>query len=123
MSQNSALWATLFHGDTVFRPIDWQIRFTPEFNINYLKVQERGIVNIDVRKGTDRVDTHVSLQEAFFEVKIKDLSHEYDFVSARPVIQGFNSDFRGSTFNDHEPGLPLFGNLPNTNYNYNLSYF
>ena len=123
MSQNVALSATLFHGDTVFRPIDWQIRFTPEFNINYLKVQERGIVNIDVRKGTDRVDTHVSLQEAFFEVKIKDLSHEYDFVSARAGIQGFNSDFRGFIFNDQEPGLRIFGNLRNNKYQYNLAYF
>ena len=46
-------------------PVDWQIKFTPELNINYLNVQENGIVNFDVRKGTTRLDAHVGLQEAF----------------------------------------------------------
>ncbi|HLW77682.1 MAG TPA: carboxypeptidase-like regulatory domain-containing protein, partial [Bryobacteraceae bacterium] len=68
LSENVAVSATLFHGDAAFRPIDWQIRFTPEFNFNYLAVQENGIVNIDVRKGTTRYDQHAGLQEAFAEV-------------------------------------------------------
>jgi hypothetical protein len=123
VSENVSLSATLFHGDTSFRPIDWQIRFTPEFNINYLKVGENGIVNIDVRKGTDRTDTHIGLQEAFFEVKIRDLGGAYDFVSARLGIQTFNSDFRGFIFNDQEPGVRIFGNLKANRYQYNLAYF
>ncbi|HEV8147212.1 MAG TPA: carboxypeptidase-like regulatory domain-containing protein [Bryobacteraceae bacterium] len=121
--ENVSLSATLFRGDTVFRPIDWQFRFTPEFNINYLKVGENGIVNIDVRKGTDRTDTHIGLQEAFFEIKLKDLSGAYDFVSARAGIQTFNSDFRGFIFNDQEPGFRVFGNFKANRYIYNLAYF
>src|SRR2546423_4660186 len=39
----------LFHGDTSFKPVDWRIRLTPAFNVNQLWVQEKGIVNIDVR--------------------------------------------------------------------------
>jgi len=123
LSENVAVSATLFHGDAAFRPIDWQIRFTPEFNFNYLAVQENGIVNIDVRKGTTRYDQHAGLQEAFAEVRLKDLSNDYDFVSARAGIQSFNSDFRGFIFFDQEPGLRLFGNLKSNRYQYNVAAF
>jgi len=123
MTENLAFSVTLFHGDAAFRPIDWQIRFTPEFNINYLNVQENGIVNFDVRKGTTRLDEHVGLQEGFVEAKLKDLSNSYDFVSARAGIQSFTSDFRGFIFSDQEPGLRLFGNFGSNRYQYNAAYF
>ena len=38
---------------------------TPELSLNYLDVQELGIVSPDVRKGTTRFDSHLGLQEAF----------------------------------------------------------
>ena len=60
-SQNFSFSATLFHGDTAYRPVDWQIRFTPEVNVNYLKVRENGIVSPDVRAGTTRLDAHAGL--------------------------------------------------------------
>ena len=123
LSENMSFSFDLFHGDTSFRPIDWRIKVTPEVNINYLAVQENGIVNIDVRKGTTRLDTHLGLQEAFFEVKLKDLSNAYDFVSARAGIQTFNSDFRGFIFFDQEPGMRIFGNLGSNKYQYNAAYF
>ena len=40
-------------------------------------------MNIDVRRGTDRTDFHVSLEEAFGEVKLADLNANYDFISVR----------------------------------------
>ena len=123
LSQDFALSATLFHGDTSFKPVDWQIRFTPVFNINYLAVQEPGIVNVNPANGTTRLDTHVGLQEAFAEVKLADLSDSYDFVSLRGGIQTFNSDFRGFIFADQEPGLRIFGNLDSNRYQYNVAYF
>ncbi len=123
MSENMAFSVALFHGDTSFRPIDWQIKFTPELNINYLQVQENGIVNVDVRKGDTRLDTHLGLQEAFVEAKIKDLSSSYDFISVRAGIQSFNSDFRGFIFSDQEPGIRIFGNLDSNRYQYNAAYF
>ncbi|MEP6539574.1 MAG: carboxypeptidase-like regulatory domain-containing protein, partial [Bryobacteraceae bacterium] len=123
MSETLAFSFDLFRGDAAFRPIDWRIKFTPEVNVNYIKVDERGIVNIDVRKGTTRTDAHLGLQEAFVEVKLKDLGHEYDFISARAGIQGFNSDFRGFIFSDQEPGLRVFGNFRSNRYQYNLAYF
>jgi len=123
LSQNFAFSFDLFHGDTSFRPADWRIQLTPELNVNYLWTQENGIVNFDVRKGTTRLDAHLGLQEAFVEVKLKDLSNQYDFVSARAGLQSFTSDFRGFIFSDEEPGLRIFGNFDSNRYQYNLAYF
>lgn len=123
LNQNFRFTFDLFHGDTSFKPVDWQIRFTPEFNINYLDTQELGIVNIDVRAGTSRYDTHIGVQELFAEYKIADLSANYDFVSVRAGIQQFTSDFRGFLFSDEQPGLRIFGNLKSNRWQYNVAYF
>jgi Carboxypeptidase regulatory-like domain len=113
----------LFHGDASFKPVDWRIRVTPEVSLNYLDVRELGVVSPDVRKGTTRFDSHIGLQEAFVEVKLHDLSPNYDFVSARAGIQEFNADFRGFLFVDEQPALRFFGNLRSDRIEYNLAYF
>jgi hypothetical protein len=113
----------LFHGDTSFRPVDWRIRITPVISLNYLKVRELGIVNVDVRGGTSRFDSHVGLQEAFAEVKLHDIGPNYDFISVRAGIQGFNSDFRGFLFVEEQPGVRVFGNLDSNRWQYNAAYF
>jgi hypothetical protein len=113
----------LFHGDTSFRPVDWRIRITPAVSLNYLNVQERGIVNADVTKGTTRFDAHIGLQEAFGELKLKDIGPNYDFISVRAGIQGFNSDFRGFVFVEEQPGVRIFGNLDSNRWQYNVAYF
>jgi hypothetical protein len=113
----------LFHGDAAFRPVDWRIRFTPEASLNYLSVRELGIVGPNVQQGTTRFDTHVGLQEGFFEWKLHDLSRNYDFISMRAGIQKFNSDFRGFLFMDEQPGLRIFGNAGNNKWEYNAAYF
>jgi hypothetical protein len=113
----------LFHGDASFKPIDWRIRITPELSLNDLDVRELGIVSPDVRKGTNRFDDHLGLQEAFVEIKIHDLSPNYDFVSARGGIQQFNADFRGFVFVDEQPGLRIFGDLNSDRIEYNAAYF
>jgi hypothetical protein len=123
LSQDFPLSFDLSHGDGAFKPVDWRVRVSPEINVNYLSVQENGIVNSDPAKGSTRLDAHVGLQEAFFEVKLKDLSDTYDFVSARAGIQTFNSDFRGFIFFDQEPGVRIFGNLDSNRYQYNAAYF
>lgn len=122
-SQSFRLSFDLFEGDTSFRPVDFRIRFTPEFNLNFLQTRERGLVNVDVREGTNRFDTHTGLQEVFVEAKIHDLSPNFDFVSVRAGIQQFVSDFRGFIFAEEQPGVRLFGNLRSNRINYNLAYF
>jgi hypothetical protein len=113
----------LFHGDAAFKPVDWQIRITPELSLNNLKVRELGVVGPDPRSGTDRFDNHAALQEAFAEVKLHDLGPNYDFISARAGIQQFNADFRGFLFVDEQPALRVFGNLHSDRIEYNLAYF
>ena len=113
----------LFHGDTSFRPVDWRIRVTPEASLNYLKVDELGIVRPSPVYGTTRFDTHVGLQEAFFEYKIADLSSNYDFISVRAGIQQFNADFRGFLYVDEQPGVRIFGNASSNKWEYNATYF
>jgi hypothetical protein len=72
---------------------------------------------------TDRTKTYFSLQEAFVELHLADLSDTYDFCSVRIGNQPFNADFRGFLFNDINSGVRLFGNWHNNLYQYNLAVF
>jgi hypothetical protein len=123
-SETLQLSFELFHGDTTFKPRDWAIKFSPTFSIpNYLDARENGVVNIDVRRGTNRTDWHMSLEEAFGEVKLADLNTNYDFVSVRAGIQPFVSDFRGFIFSDNNLGVRVFGALDNNRVQFNAAYF
>lgn len=123
LNQNFILSATLFHGDTAFKPVDWQVKVTPVINLNYLATRETGLVNIDVRRGTTRFDSHFAFQELFGEVKLADVSPKYDFVSLRVGIQPFISDFRGFVFVDNQPGIRFFGNWASNLYQWNVAAF
>ncbi|HEV7799362.1 MAG TPA: carboxypeptidase-like regulatory domain-containing protein [Pyrinomonadaceae bacterium] len=123
-SETIQLSFELFHGDTTFKPRDWAIKISPTFSIpNYLNARENGVVNIDVRRGTNRTDTHVSFEEAFGEVKLWDVNANYDFVSVRAGIQPFVSDFRGFIFSDNNLGLRFFGSADNNRIQFNAAYF
>ncbi|HEV7747336.1 MAG TPA: carboxypeptidase-like regulatory domain-containing protein [Pyrinomonadaceae bacterium] len=123
-SETVQLSFELFHGDSTFRPRDWAIKISPTFSIpNYLNARENGVVNIDVRRGANRTDTHISLEEAFAEVKLWDVNANYDFVSVRAGIQPFVSDFRGFIFSDNNLGLRFFGAADNNRIQFNAAYF
>jgi hypothetical protein len=123
VNQNFILSLELFKGDTAFKPRDWELRLTGVFNFNYLKTNETGVVNIDVREGTDRFEDHASMQEFFVEYHLGDLTPTYDFLSTRSGIQGFVSDFRGFIFSDNNLGFRLFGNLGSNRDQFNAAYF
>jgi hypothetical protein len=123
-NQTVQLSFELFHGDTTFKPRDWAIKISPTFSIpNYLNARENGVVNIDVRRGANRTDTHFSLEEAFAEVKLFDINSNYDFVSVRAGIQSFSSDFRGFIFSDNNLGFRVFGAADNNRVQFNAAYF
>src|SRR5258707_932224 len=114
----------LFHGDSTYKPRDWAIKISPTFSLpNYLNARETGVVNIDVRRGTNRTDTQFSLEEAFVEKKFEDVDGNFDFISARVGIQPFVSDFRGFIFSDNNLGARVFGSFDNNRYQYNAAYF
>ena len=114
----------MFHGDSTFRPRNWAIKISPTFSLpNYVNARETGVVDIDVRRGTTRTDTQVSLEDAFAEVKLFDVNDNFDFVSARVGIQPFVSDFRGFIFSDNNLGARIFGSFDNNRYQFNFAYF
>jgi hypothetical protein len=115
--------AEVFKGQAAFRPKTWAVKATAAFNLNYLRLRENNGVNIDVREGKTRRREDVALEEAFAEVKLADLSPNYDVVSVRAGIQPFVSDFRGFIFSDFNLGARLFGNIANNRWSYNAAYF
>lgn len=120
---NLRLNFNLSHGDTAFKPFDWQFRMTPVFNLNYLSVKELGVVNPDVRAGTKRFRDVVALEEWFLEAKLADLSPNYDFASVRAGSQFFVSDFRGFIFSDTNRAVRLFGTRLSNRDQFNLIFF
>jgi hypothetical protein len=113
----------LFQGETAFKPVDWALRVLGVYNHNYIDVEERNVVNPNPQKGTTREKEFYSLQEAFGEIHVRDLSNNYDFVSVRVGIQPFVSDFRGFIFNDTNLGVRIFGNYDNNRWQYNIAAF
>jgi hypothetical protein len=72
---------------------------------------------------TVRTRDFAALQQGFFDLHLRDLSENYDFIALRGGLQPFNSDFRGFIFNDANLGLRLLGNYENNLWQYNLALF
>lgn len=113
----------LFHGDAAFKPVDWRVKLTPVFNVNYIDVNELAVVNPNVLDGRIRARTFSTLQEYFAEAKLTDLSPDYDFMSLRVGSQPFVSDFRGFLFADINRAIRLFGTQFSNRDQFNLIYF
>ncbi len=122
-NQNVAVSAEAFQGDTAFKPVAQRLKVTLVANLNILRVEENAIVKPDVRRGVRRSNGFLSLQEIFYERKLRDLSPNYDFLSIRAGSQPFSSDFRGFIFSDTNTGVRLFGNYASNRYQYNLALF
>lgn len=123
MNENLRLSFEFYHGNTAFRPRDFEIKATAAFNLNYLDSKENNDVNVNVQQGTKRYDDHFALQELFLEKHLFDLSAHYDFISFKGGIQPFKSDFRGFIFDDFNLGARLFGSAGSNRYQYNFAYF
>jgi hypothetical protein len=121
--ENLSVSFDLVHGDSSFKPVDWRIKVTPVFNVNYLDVEELGVVSPDETKGHTRGRTYSTLEEWFAETKLADLSPNYDFVSLRVGSQPFNSDFRGFIFTDTNRAIRLFGTEFSNRDQFNVAFF
>ncbi len=122
MNETGKFTFELYHGQTAYRPRDWELKVTAVFNINYLNLRENNGVNINPRKGDNRTDQHLAFQELAVEKKLLDQTSRYDFMSIRAGIQRFGSDFRAFIFNDNNLALRLFGNVSNNKYQFNFIY-
>ena len=77
----------------MFRPPDWEFRFTPVFNINQVHAEEKGVLNVDhdIGGGTGlkRRDTFMGVQALFVDKHLRNVSDRFDFDSIRVGIQPF----------------------------------
>jgi hypothetical protein len=121
--ENLAAEFVYYKGDTVFKPPDYEFRFTPVFSYNYVELETLQGVNADARDGTTRNDHHLGIQAAFIDKHLRNVSDNYDFDSFRIGIQPFSSDFRGFLFQDNQLGARLFGTRANNRWQYNIAYF
>lgn len=121
--QNFAMEFVYYKGDTVFKPVDWEFRFTPVINLNSTRLDEILGVNADPGAGKVRRKSDVGIQSAFVDKHLWNVSDNYDFDSIRVGIQPFSSDFRGFLFQDSPFGVRLFGNRFNNKLQYNLAWF
>jgi hypothetical protein len=123
VNQNLAFEFVYYKGDTVFRPPDWEYRFIPVVNVNYVQLDEVQGVSPRPGRGDDRYDNQIGIQGLFVDKHLRNVSDRYDFDSIRFGIQPFSSDFRGFLFQDNQFGLRLFGNRENNVFQYNLAWF
>ncbi len=121
--QNVIVSVDLYQGNTTFQPVKQRLKATLVGNLNHVRVEENAILKPDVRRGTERTDARISLQEVFYERKLRDLSPNYDFLSIRAGVQPFSSDFRGFIFTDTNLGIRAFGNYASNRFQYNLAFF
>ena len=122
-SQTFIAGAALLKGSTAYKPPDVEYRASLAFNLNYVDVPERRVLNVEPSKPSHRFDHFVGVQELFFDYHFRNVSTRYDFDSMRIGIQPFQSDFRGFLFNDQQLGLRIFGTRDNNRFQYNLGAF
>ncbi|HEX2836394.1 MAG TPA: hypothetical protein VHW00_25540 [Thermoanaerobaculia bacterium] len=122
-AQNLIVSAEVYQGNTTFQPARQRVKATVVANLNHVRVEENGVLKPSVRRGTERTDSQLSLQEIFYERKLRDLSPNYDFLSLRAGVQPFSSDFRGFVFTDTNLGVRFFGNYASNRFQYNLALF
>ena len=130
-------WTRFFFFHSIcFTAMHLFVQWTGAFRITPLRVSRQlsrrpaklGIVNVDVRAGTTRLDSHFGLQEAFAEVKAPTTSarNPISFSGARRESSTrFNSRISGAFFfrSSRRPGVRFFGNLDSNRWQYNLAYF
>jgi hypothetical protein len=122
-SQTFIASASLFKGSTAFKPPEIEYRAALAFNLSYVNVPERRVLDVRPSAPSHRTDSFVGVQELFVDYHIRNVSDRYDFDSVRIGIQPFQSDFRGFLFNDNQLGIRLFGNRQGNRLQYNLALF
>jgi hypothetical protein len=119
-AQTFIFGASLVKGSTAYKPPDIEYHATFAYNVNYVNVQERGVLNVRTSRPSHRTDTFLGVQEFFIDKHLGNRSDRFDFDSVRIGIQPFQADFRGFLFNDNQLGIRLFGNRDNNRYQYNV---
>ncbi len=110
----------LTKGSTAYKPPDVEYRALFAYQVNYVNVEERRVLNVRSSKPSHRTDVFLGVQELFIDKHLGNRSDRFDFDSLRIGIQPFQFDFRGFLFQDNQLGVRLFGNRDNNRYQFNL---
>ena len=119
-AQTFILGAGLTKGSTAYKPPDIEYKIALAYNINYVNVEERRVLNVRSSKPSHRTDAFLGVQEFFVDKHMGNRSDRFDFDSLRIGIQPFQADFRGFLFQDNQLGIRWFGNRDNNRYQYNI---
>ncbi|WP_380879853.1 hypothetical protein [Sphingomonas sp. DBB INV C78] len=119
-SQTFIFGASLVKGSTAYKPPNVEYRAIFAYNINYVNVGERRVLNVKPSKKSDRLDSFLGVQELFIDYHFRNVSDRFDFDSVRVGVQPFNFDFRGFLFQDNQLGVRFFGNRDNNRFQYNI---
>ena len=123
MSQTFLAGFDLFKGSTAYKPPEIEYKIQLAYNVNYVDVPERRVLDVRPSIHSHRWDHFLGVQEAFIDYHIRNTSDRYDFDSIRVGIQPFQQDFRGFLFQDSQLGIRLFGNRDDNRWQYNLAAF
>ncbi|RYE51782.1 MAG: hypothetical protein EOP18_11765, partial [Rhizobiaceae bacterium] len=119
-AQTFILGAGLTKGSTAYKPPDIEYKIAVAYQVNYVDVEERRVLNVRSSKPSHRTDAFLGLQEFFVDKHLGNRSDRFDFDSLRIGIQPFQFDFRGFLFQDNQLGIRLFGNRDNNRYQFNI---
>lgn len=122
LNQNLIISAAVIKGNTTFKPPDHEFRVVLVLNGNRSEAEEVRALRIDPQRGTVRHDSHVAVQELFYDKHLRNVSAQYDFDSLRVGLQPLISDFRGFVFQDNAAAVRLFGIRDNNLWQYNLAW-
>jgi hypothetical protein len=122
-SQTFAVETILYKGNTVFKPPEWEFRFTPAFNVSRVSVGEQGLLKANPDYGRTRTESVLGIQALFVDKHMWNVSERYDFDSVRVGVQPFTADFRGFLYSDSALGVRWFGIRDNNRLQYNLAWF
>ncbi|HEX5754746.1 MAG TPA: hypothetical protein VFY12_00130, partial [Arenimonas sp.] len=122
LNQNLILSAAVIKGNTTFKPPDHELRLVLVLNGNRSEAEEVRALRIDPQRPTVRHDSHVAVQELFYDKHLRNVSARYDFDSLRFGIQPLISDFRGFVLQDNAAAVRLFGIRDNNHWQYNIAW-
>ncbi len=120
LAQTGLFGFGLTKGSTAYKPPDVEYRVLFAYQVNYVNVQERRVLNVESSRPTHRTDSFLGVQEFFIDKHLGNRSDRFDFDSIRVGIQPFQFDFRGFLFQDNQLGIRFFGNRDNNRYQFNL---
>ncbi len=111
-------------GATAFKPFEWQIVLEGVVDVNQLWTQENGVVDPDVRDGTNRTTTHAALQQACVEIHLAEHLGQLRLHLGQDRPAALQQRLPEPDLLRHQPGRPLLRQSANGNrYQCNLLYF